>query len=82
MTTTGVIHVDGRLRHYVTTLVDITQKQEAAAKEIEHLAFYDALTQLPNRRLLMDRMQQAFAACLRNGRRRALLCLDLDRFKT
>ena len=80
MTTTGVIHVDGRLRHYVTTLVDITQK-EAAAKEIEHLAFYDALTQLPNRRLLMDRMQQAFAACLRNGRQGALLCLDLDRFK-
>ena len=80
MTTTGVIHVDGRLRHYVTTLVDITQK-EAAAKEIEHLAFYDALTQLPNRRLLMDRMQQAFAACLRNGRQGALLCLDLDHFK-
>ena len=80
MTTTGVIHVDGRLRHYVTTLVDITQK-EAAAKEIEHLAFYDALTQLPNRRLLMDRMQQAFAACLRSGRHGALLCLDLDHFK-
>ncbi len=80
MTITGVIHGDRRARHYVTTLVDITQK-EAAAKEIEHLAFYDALTQLPNRRLLMDRMQQAFAACLRSGRQGALLCLDLDHFK-
>ncbi len=80
MTTTGVIHVDGRLRHYVSTLVDITQK-EAAAKEIEHLAFYDALTQLPNRRLLMDRMQQAFSSCLRSGHHGALLCLDLDHFK-
>ena len=80
MTITAVIHTDGKLRHCVCTLVDITQK-EAAAKEIEYLAFYDALTQLPNRRLLMDRMQQAFVSCLRSGRQCALLCLDLDHFK-
>jgi diguanylate cyclase (GGDEF)-like protein len=60
---------------------DITQSRAAAA-EIEQLAFYDPLTQLPNRRLLNDRLQQALTASSRSGRRGALLFLDLDHFKT
>ncbi|MDP4074323.1 EAL domain-containing protein [Acidovorax sp. A1169] len=78
---TAVKDAQGRLTHYVASLSDITQKA-AAAREIEHLAFYDPLTLLPNRRLMMDRLQQAFASSARSGQYGALLCLDLDHFKT
>lgn len=60
---------------------DVTALRQASA-EIESLAFYDPLTNLPNRRLLMDRMQQAIAASVRSGQYGALLFLDLDHFKT
>ena len=60
---------------------DITASR-AAADEIEHLAFYDPLTNLPNRRLLMDRLKQALASSQRRGRGGALLFIDLDNFKT
>ena len=60
---------------------DITLKK-AAADEIEKLAFYDPLTLLPNRRLLMDRLRQALSGSVRHGRHCALLFLDLDQFKT
>lgn len=58
----------------------ITERNEAA-KAIEHLAFYDLVTQLPNRRLLQDRLQQAMAVCARVKRTGALLFIDLDNFK-
>ncbi|WP_394788815.1 EAL domain-containing protein [Rhodoferax sp.] len=80
MTITGVFDADDSLTHYVATLIDITQKA-AAAREIENLAFYDPLTHLPNRRLMMDRLQHAFTSSTRTGKRGALLCLDLDHFK-
>ena len=54
----------------------------AAEDEIRNLAFYDSLTSLPNRRLLLDRLQQALAACIRNPHKQALLFVDLDNFKT
>jgi len=60
---------------------DVTRLRRASA-EIEQLAFYDPLTGLPNRRLLTDRLQQAVVSALRNGRRGALLFMDLDHFKT
>lgn len=60
---------------------DITLKK-SAADEIEKLAFYDPLTLLPNRRLLMDRLRQALSGSARHGRHGALLFLDLDQFKT
>ena len=58
-----------------------TQKMEAQ-DAIYDLAFYDTLTKLPNRRLLLDRLKQAHAASMRSGRQGALLLLDLDHFKT
>ncbi len=70
----------GEITHYVGTLIDITERK-AAEKEIEHLAYYDPLTQLPNRRLFLDRLQQALAGCGRSGRKGALLFIDLDNFK-
>jgi len=63
------------------TLVDITDRKVAEA-QIQHLAFHDALTGLPNRALFDDRLVLALAACRREGRRLALLFLDLDRFKS
>ncbi|MBS1159067.1 MAG: diguanylate cyclase [Proteobacteria bacterium] len=56
-------------------------ERKAAEKEIEHLAFYDLLTQLPNRRLLQDRLQQAMSDSSRSQHRGALLFIDLDNFK-
>ena len=60
---------------------DITQRKVAEAK-IQKLAFYDGLTSLPNRQLLQDRLHKALATCARYGGGGALLCMDLDNFKT
>ncbi len=65
----------------LVTLVDLSQ-HKAAQEEIHYLAYYDPLTQLPNRRLLVDRLQQALADSVRRGRCGAVLMLDLDNFKT
>ncbi len=58
------------------------QQLQAAHDEIRNLAFFDPLTGLPNRRLLLDRLQQTLAASFRSSRKRALLFVDLDDFKT
>mgnify|MGYP002776219674 CR=1 FL=1 len=55
--------------------------RNAATNKIAHLAFYDSLTDLPNRRLMLDRLSQALASSLRHGRHGALLLIDLDNFK-
>ena len=61
-------------------ITDITARK-AADEQIQNLAFFDPLTDLPNRRLLMDRLEQALAAAFRHQRRGALLFIDLDHFK-
>ncbi len=58
------------------------QQLKAAHDEIRNLAFFDPLTGLPNRRLLLDRLRQTLAAGIRSHRKRALLFVDLDDFKT
>jgi len=70
----------GEALRVVVVSRDITDRMEKD-QEIHDLAFYDALTQLPNRRLLSDRLDQAMASSKRNGRYGALLFLDLDNFK-
>jgi diguanylate cyclase (GGDEF)-like protein/PAS domain S-box-containing protein len=72
---------NGNSSHYVASLSDITLSK-AAHDEIKSLAFYDPLTRLPNRRLLMDRLGQAITGMARQGRPAALMFLDLDNFKT
>ncbi|MDP2015346.1 EAL domain-containing protein [Hydrogenophaga sp.] len=66
--------------HWVAVGRDITQRK-TAEDMIRHLAFYDALTDLPNRQLLLDRLQQALAASARTGQFGALMFIDLDNFK-
>jgi len=63
------------------TLQDITRRKQQDAR-IQHLAYHDALTSLPNRALLMDRLARALSHAQRHGGEVALLFLDLDRFKT
>ncbi len=62
------------------SLQDITERKHARER-LQQLAFYDTLTGLPNRSLLMDRLRQALAAAHRHDSPVALLYLDLDRFK-
>ena len=63
------------------TLVDITDRK-LVESQIEHRAFHDALTGLPNRSLFDDRLEIALARCRRDGGKLAVLFLDLDRFKS
>jgi diguanylate cyclase (GGDEF)-like protein/PAS domain S-box-containing protein len=81
LTVTAVKDEAGRATHFVATFSDITPRK-TAENEIENLAFYDPLTSLPNRRLLLDRLEQALAAGSRHKRNGALLFVDLDNFKT
>lgn len=70
----------GQVSNYVATIADITQSK-ADSEEIKNLAFYDPLTQLPNRRLLYDRLGQALVSSARTRRYGALLFFDVDNFK-
>lgn len=81
LTITAVKDSNNIVTNYVGTLIDIT-KSKQAEQEIEDLAFYDSLTHLPNRRLMMDRINHAMAANIRSEKISALLFLDLDYFKT
>ena len=66
--------------HAMGILRDITQRKETENR-VRQLAFYDELTKLPNRRLLIDRLSQAIASSRRSGRYAAVMFLDLDNFK-
>jgi len=81
MTITAVSNDKGQVTHYVAVFRDISNRKKSEF-EIHQLAFYDALTLLPNRRLLIDRLQQALAVSARNDSYGALLFLDMDHFKT
>ena len=75
-----VIDPEGKFCGYRGMDRDITMRKQVE-EQIRALAFYDALTQLPNRRLLNDRLEQAMAASKRSGRYGALMFLDMDNFK-
>jgi diguanylate cyclase (GGDEF)-like protein/PAS domain S-box-containing protein len=71
---------EGKPAHFVSIGTDISERK-ASEERIHYLAHYDALTGLPNRLLLRDRVQQAIVQATRSGEKVALLSLDLDRFK-
>jgi diguanylate cyclase (GGDEF)-like protein/PAS domain S-box-containing protein len=81
LTISAVKNEAGLPTHYVGTFSDITARK-SAEEEISNLAFYDPLTKLPNRRLLLDRLAWALASGSRHERKAAMLFVDLDNFKT
>ncbi|MEX8518429.1 MAG: EAL domain-containing protein [Leptothrix sp. (in: b-proteobacteria)] len=81
MLTISTVHdLDGSARQYVALFSDVTTAKEHE-RQLEHVAHYDALTSLPNRVLLADRLQQAMAQADRRGQQLAVAYLDLDGFK-
>jgi len=77
---TAVKRDDGQVTHFVCHFQDISERKQVQAR-IEHLAYHDPLTLLPNRSMLLDRLQHALARNRRRGLYGALLFMDLDRFK-
>ncbi|HBA89357.1 MAG TPA: hypothetical protein DCZ75_15630 [Geobacter sp.] len=80
LTSTPIRSAGGRCLGVITASEDITHRKDCE-RRIEHLAYYDTTTHLPNRTLLMDRLHQALALARRERRTLALLFLDLDNFK-
>jgi diguanylate cyclase (GGDEF)-like protein/PAS domain S-box-containing protein len=80
LTITQVRDESGSVTNYVAALSDITQRKKAE-DEIQNLAFFDPLTGLPNRRLLMDRLKHALGVSVRSNQHGALMFIDLDNFK-
>ena len=70
----------GELKKYVSIFHDISDIKFTEAK-LEHQAYHDVLTGLPNRQLFLDRLQQAIAASKRNQKKTAVILLDIDNFK-
>jgi len=81
LTITVVRDTGGNITEFVAIFSDITARKRAE-EEIRNLAFYDALTGLPNRRLLQDRFHLALSLSARSRHCGALLFLDMDKFKT
>lgn len=77
----SVGRVDAVNTSYFRGIVHDITDRKAAEEEIKQLAFYDYLTQLPNRRLLNERLQYGINLAQREGKQLAVLMLDLDRFK-
>jgi diguanylate cyclase (GGDEF)-like protein/PAS domain S-box-containing protein len=80
LTISAVKGDDGAVAHYVGTFHDITLRKDAEEK-IRVLAYYDSLTQLPNRRLFHDRLNHALVNSVRHKRHGALMLFDMDNFK-
>jgi len=80
LTISAVRDAAGKTRHYVALFADITAQKEHQ-RQLEHIANYDALTGLPNRLLLADRLRQAMVQCKRHRQPLAVAYLDLDGFK-
>nr|WP_269445814.1 EAL domain-containing protein [Jatrophihabitans sp. SB3-54] len=81
MLSCAVVHpTDGSTPYGISLVEDITARKEAEER-LKHLALHDSLTGLPNRALLIDRLEHALAGAGRSGRQVGLLYLDLDGFK-
>ncbi len=77
----SVVHdADGKVLHFVSQIEDITARKHEQER-IRQLAFYDALTGLPNRRLFDERISQAMLTARRNKQQLALMFIDIDHFK-
>lgn len=81
LTISAVCDEHGQVKQYVGLLLDISEMKDQEYK-LQRLAHYDALTQLPNRPLLSDRLQQAMALATRNSQRVAVCYLEGGRVQS
>lgn len=79
-TITAVTDTEGQVTNYIGAFSDISQHKQAA-EEIRNLAFYDPLTKLPNRRLMLERLSYMLNNSMRQNHHGAILFIDLDNFK-
>ena len=80
MTISGVCDSEGNIQNFVALFSDITNIKNYQS-QLEQIAHYDALTQLPNRTLLSDRLAQTLLHCQRNNKSVAIVFIDFDGFK-
>jgi diguanylate cyclase (GGDEF)-like protein/PAS domain S-box-containing protein len=80
LTISAVYDRASKVQHYVALFSDVTEAREQE-RQLERMAQFDALTSLPNRVLLTDRLQQAMAQAHRHGQMLAVACVDLDSFR-
>jgi diguanylate cyclase (GGDEF)-like protein/PAS domain S-box-containing protein len=80
LTISAVYDRASKVQHYVALFSDVTQAREQE-RQLERMAQFDALTNLPNRVLLTDRLQQAMAQAHRRGQMLAVACVDLDSYR-
>lgn len=80
VTSSMVREADGKPKYYSTVVEDISRRKQVE-EQLLHLANHDALTSLPNRSLLLDRLSQALMFAERSGGQVAVMLIDLDRFK-
>lgn len=80
LTISAVKNAEGLLQHYVSLITDITMMKEHQS-QLERMAHFDALTNLPNRVLLADRLSQSMVQCQRRNQSLAVAFMDLDGFK-
>lgn len=80
LTISSIKDVEEKTTQYLAVFTDLTAIKQAE-RDIRHLSFFDSLTQLPNRSLFKDRVEQAIIQSERKNRQFALLCLDIDHFK-
>lgn len=81
LTISAVKTSSSQITNYVGTFNDITSIKHAEEK-IEHLALYDQLTDLPNRRLMLDRLRQALSSSVRSSKRGAIFYIDVNGFRS
>jgi diguanylate cyclase (GGDEF)-like protein/PAS domain S-box-containing protein len=79
-TTFPVLSAAGEPQYLLTVIEDVTERKEAQAR-IQHMAFHDPLTDLPNRAAFNEHLASVFESAKASGREFAVLYLDLDRFK-
>ena len=78
---TAVTDTEGQVTNYIFAFSDISRHKQAET-EIHSLAFYDPLTKLPNRRLMLERLSYMLDSSMRQNHHGAILFIDIDNFKT